>query len=486
MSRLVIGPFNRVEGDLEVRLDVGDGTVRKAEVTSPLYRGFEHILRGRVPEDALVYAPRICGICSVSQSVAAARSLGDILGAVPTDNGRLVTNLVHAAENVADHLTHFYLFFMPDFARTPYAGESWYGDAAARFQAIKGTASADMLPARAQWMHIMGILTGHWPHTLGIRPGGSTRSVTAAERARLSGILSGFRRFLERHLFADRLEVVAALSSADDLAAWADARLPSSGDFPRFLALSQALGLNRLGRAGTLFMSYGAYEGAGSGDGSHLFGSGLAQAGAVQPLDISGVTEDTSNSWYLPGEPLPPAQGETIPGDGISGGYSWCKAPRLQGQPVEVGAVARQLIAGHPLIRDLVGKGPANVHVRIVARMLEIARVVMAMEGWVAALRPTDPFQIDVAMPVDGDGIGLTEAARGSLGHWLSVRDGRISNYQIIAPTTWNFSPRDANGVPGPLELALEGTPVRPGEGEPVAVQHIVRSFDPCMVCTVH
>jgi hydrogenase large subunit len=82
--------------------------------------------------------------------------------------------------------------------------------------------------------------------------------------------------------------------------------------------------------------------------------------------------------------------------------------------------------------------------------------------------------------------MGLVEAARGSLGHWLSIRRGRILNYQIIAPTTWNFSPRDADGVPGALEQALVGAPVCDGETNPVAVQHVVRSFDPCMVCTVH
>jgi hydrogenase large subunit len=87
---------------------------------------------------------------------------------------------------------------------------------------------------------------------------------------------------------------------------------------------------------------------------------------------------------------------------------------------------------------------------------------------------------------MDADAFGLCEAARGSLGHWLSIRGGLIANYQIIAPTSWNFSPRDRHGTPGALEAALVGAPVQPGEKTPVAVQHIVRSFDPCMVCTVH
>jgi Ni,Fe-hydrogenase I large subunit len=89
-------------------------------------------------------------------------------------------------------------------------------------------------------------------------------------------------------------------------------------------------------------------------------------------------------------------------------------------------------------------------------------------------------------MPDQAGGVGLVEAARGSLGHWLSVESGRLSHYQIIAPTTWNFSPRDAAGFPGPLEEALVGAAVAPGEDFPLTVQHIVRSFDPCLSCTVH
>ena len=123
---------------------------------------------------------------------------------------------------------------------------------------------------------------------------------------------------------------------------------------------------------------------------------------------------------------------------------------------------------------------------RTSTRLIEVARVLPMMERWLAAISPREPFFHAERLPDDAQGVGLTEAARGALGHWLSVRDGRIERYQIVAPTSWNFSPRDAAGTPGALEAALEGTPVREGEDTPVAVQHVVRSFDPCMVCTVH
>jgi hydrogenase large subunit len=153
---------------------------------------------------------------------------------------------------------------------------------------------------------------------------------------------------------------------------------------------------------------------------------------------------------------------------------------------LETGALARQLIAGQPLLRDAVARCGATVYTRVLARLMELARVVPLMEQWLMALRPGEPYYRAAELPDNGSAVGLTEAARGALGHWLRVEHGRIASYQIIAPTTWNFSPRDAQGRPGALEKALEGAPVLPGEKTPVAVQHIVRSFDPCMVCTVH
>ena len=152
----------------------------------------------------------------------------------------------------------------------------------------------------------------------------------------------------------------------------------------------------------------------------------------------------------------------------------------------ETGAIARQLTSGHALIRDAVAASGSNVRNRVLARLLELARVLPMMEAWLAALTPREPFVHADTLPADAQGVGLVEAARGALGHWLRVRRGRIQNYQIVAPTSWNFSPRDAAGMPGALEAALVGAPVREGEDTPVAVQHIVRSFDPCMVCTVH
>ncbi len=482
MSRQIVGPFNRVEGDLEVQLQIADGRVSEAWVVSPLYRGFEQMLQGKVPLDALVYVPRICGICSVSQSMAAAIAIADTQGLRPPPNGELAANLILANENVADHLTHFYLFFMPDFAREVYVDQPWFPALEARFKAVEGTATKAMLPARAQFMHLMGLLAGKWPHSLALQPGGTSRAVEVQEKARILAILFGFRQFLQQTLFGDSLEQLIALDSAAALDSWAAQAAPQSSDFRHFLHIADALGLHSLGRAGDRFMSYGVY----ADQGKDLFAAGIWDGG-IGVLDQSAISEDISHGWmHLQSGPRHPFEGITLPSASQKHGYTWCKAPRLGGQVMEVGALARQVVNAHPLIRDLVGQSGGNVRNRVIARLLEIALVVVAMEQWARALRPREPFCHHAPIPDEIQGYGMIEAARGSLGHWLRIKKGRILNYQIIAPTTWNFSPRDAQGTPGALEQALIEAPLRPGERDPISAQHIVRSFDPCMVCTVH
>lgn len=489
-SRMIVGPFNRVEGDLEVQLTVEGDHVKSAQVVSPLFRGFEQILQGKHPLDSLTYVPRICGICSVSQSVAAANALANLEGLSPPPNGALATNLILANENIADHLTHFYLFFMPDFARPTYANEPWFAAAEARFKAIKGSAINTVLPARANFLHIMGSLAGKWPHSLAIQPGGTTCAIQSQDKARLGATLFAFRDFLENTLFGASLEEIAEINSVKALQAWQHTAPPSQSDFRHFLHIADALQLDQLGRAYDRFMSYGAYGQAGD----FVFSPGVfdLNTDAHQALDHTKIAEDISHSWMQnQTQPTHPFNGITHPSQDNPKGYTWCKAPRLNTLPVEVGALARQAVNKHPLIMDLIQNSGGNVHTRIIARLLEIALVVIEMEKWVKEFEVGEPFCNQYRLPNEAQGFGLTEAARGSLGHWIKVKRGHILNYQIIAPTTWNFSPRDQNGLPGPLERALENAPLRADEQtsnkkDPIAVQHIVRSFDPCMVCTVH
>ncbi|MGH1454738.1 MAG: nickel-dependent hydrogenase large subunit [Paracoccaceae bacterium] len=488
--KLVVGPFNRVEGDLEIHLDTDAGAVTAAYVNSPLYRGFERMLEGKNPMDALTLTPRICGICSISQSAAAARALASAMGLTPSPDGERIAALIHMVENISDHMTHFHLFFMPDFTRAVYAHKPWYAQAIKRFTTMQGSAQRHAIEARAQLMHILGMLAGKWPHTLAIQPGGATKAPSASDKVRIMSTLRAHRRFLEQELFGARIEDFAALTTFDQLQNWA------GGDAALFLDIAADLDLAGMGRGAGRYLSFGAYPVAGT----HIFAAGMddgttatnVAANAVanattnaapQPLDLTTLQEDLSHAWML-GDTAHPAHGQTTPDEDMRpDAYTWCKAPRLLGQTWETGALARQVIDRHPLALALRDTGVLG---RVAARLLETARTQIEMEKLAQSIAPDAQFMVQGKMPATATGIGLVEAARGALGHWISVDQGRIKSYQIIAPTTWNFSPRDGAGTPGPVESALVGAAVQPGEDTPVAVQHIVRSFDPCMVCTVH
>ncbi len=480
-TRVIAGPFNRVEGDLELALTLEDGVIASAEVTTTLYRGFEQLLLRRPPLDALAIAPRICGICSVSQSVAASAALRALTKEEAAPNGLLATNIAHAAENMADHLTHFYLFFMPDFARASYAGRPWFSAVEERFKATSGTAQAEILPLRRRLLEVMGLIAGKWPHSLAFQPGGLTRVIATGEKVQLLAILSEFAAGLERTLFGLPLERVLAIETLDELEALGTEQ-GGRGDFFAFLRLADDLSLERMGPGPGPLLSFGAYHAA---EGAFL-PAGLWDGTALQPLDVAAIAEDVTCA-HMDESAGDPFAAVTQPRLDKPGAYSFAKAPRLAGQPVEVGALARLAVAGHPLVRDMLAReGRSSVRARIIARMLELAMLAHQSLGWVRAMRLADPFAAHFPLPDQAQGAGLVEAARGALGHWLSVSEGTISGYQIIAPTTWNFSPRDASGQCGPLEGALAGTEVGSEGAKAAAIQHIIRSFDPCMVCTAH
>ena len=481
MNRKVsLGPVNRVEGDLEVELALADGRIEAAYVKSTLYRGFENLLSGKDPLDALAITPRICGICSVSQSVAAARAIADLAGSEMPPNGERVTNLILATEVVTDLLTHFYLFLLPDFADDAYADEPWHTEAARRYTAVKGERYGAMLKARAEFLHIMGILAGKWPHSLVFQPGGVTQNVSLSQQLKLQGILSGFRGYLERTLFGDKLEAIAALDSRSALQRWQSATAGLGSDLSLWLTICDSLLLDQQGASYPNFLAYPAYSVAGSS----FYPGGIELAGQRQRIDPNLISEHLGHAW-LHGDQQHPSVGLTQPDADKEGAYTWCKAPRYRGQAVETGSLARQYLADAPLAKSLVEHSGASIHNRIVLRLVEIARLVIQMESWVRQLNPNETFCLPTRLPKEGEGIGLTEAARGGLGHWIRVENGLISNYQLIAPTSWNFSPRDNNGQPGSLEYALQGLPYD-SPRDRLLMQHLIRSYDPCMVCTVH
>ncbi len=485
-------PMNRVEGDLEVRVEIADGVAVDAWCSGTMYRGFERILEGRGALDGLVLTPRICGICGISHLRAAATALENLAGITPPPDATRIRNLTVMTEHVQSDIRQSFLMFAVDFLNPVYEATPLYGEALARFQPFKGETVRQVIRETKKILEIIAILGGQWPHSPFIVPGGLASQPTGESLLRCRLILEQFRRWYERRILGCELERWLEILDSDDLDGWLEEREEHwKSDLGLLLRLARQHGLDRIGGGHDSFLSYGGFpepDQEKSKGKNGLFPAGFLLDNEVHALDEKRVTEHVAYSWYVDYKGgKHPGDGETQPyATGAEGDkYSWAKAPRYDGRPAETGPLASMMVAGNPLFQDLVRQNGPNAMARQLARLVRPAYFLPAMQRWLAGVSGDEEFYRSNGEIHDGTGCGLGEAARGGLGHWVTIERGRIKKYQIVTPTAWNASPRDSDGTRGPMEESLVGTPVRDPEN-PVELSHVVRSFDPCLVCTVH
>lgn len=497
MARIELNvDLNRVEGDLSIQVTLEDGVVVAARTQGTMYRGFEQILLGRAPRDAMVITPRVCGICGTAHLYAGVLALEQIWSTPVPPQATRIRNLCLIAEGLQNDLRQTFLFFAPDLCHPRYAADPLYAPMLQAFEPFKGTVYRETLAITRKVLQIVAHFGGQWPHSSYMLPGGV---VTPADTARLiacRSILGDVQRWYEQRIIGGPLDDWLALASADALWGWlarpaaADAAL---GLLTRFL---RARGLARLGAGTPHMLSFGTWcdpERWGPGASAHVLPAGFydGETGAIERLDPAQISEHVRHSWFRPYEGgRHPFDGETVP-DYQPGTdrYTWAKAPRYGGRVVQTGPLAELVIAGDTLARELLACEGSGAWLRQFARVRHIG--VALRQAW----RTLDELAADLGSPhfvppapgteVDGDGAGLLMAARGALGHWVQVRDGVVHRYQIITPTGWNASPRDSAGVPGHWEASLVGLRVADPE-DPIEIGHLIRSHDPCLVCTVH
>ncbi len=488
-------PMNRVEGDLEVKAEIEDGVVTRAWCTGTMYRGFERLMIGRGPLDGLVITPRVCGICTTSHLTAAVLALDEIAHAdVPPDAVRL-RNVALMAEHSQSDVRQATLMYAADFVNPAHRDLPLFEEAVRRFAAFQGTTVLDVVRETKKLLEIVAIVGGQWPHSSFMVPGGIVSMPSESDLAQCRMILRNYSKWYERRLLGCSIDRFNAVRSLADLDAWLDEKKEhADSELGFFIRYARQLGLTDMGVGHGNFLSVGSLpipEGSsvkGPGGNGYLVPAGFLREGTISPFDPMGIAEHVARSWFVDYDGgRHPFEGVTLPyasGDeGVK--YSWAKAPRYQGHPAETGPVAELLIAGHPLITDLVAAHGASAFARQLARMIRPAINMPAMDTWLQeATGDGDCYRSPGEVP-DGDGAGMCHAGRGAVGHWVKIRDGAVASYQIITPTAWNASPRDSADVPGPMEQALVGTRVKDLEN-PVELGHVVRSFDPCLVCTVH
>jgi [NiFe] hydrogenase large subunit/hydrogenase large subunit len=557
VARVVVDPVTRIEGHLRIEAEVDGGSVRDAWSSSTMFRGIEIILRGRDPRDAWAFTQRICGVCTTVHAIASIRAVENAIGASPPANARLLRNLIIGAQAVQDHVIHFYHLHALDWVdvvsalsanplKTSALAESisdWPLSGPKYFTAVrdrlKGFVDRGQLGpfANAYWGHpayrlppeanlmavahylealdwqrefirMHAVLGGKNPHLQSFLVGGMATPVDPDSQAALNmGTIAELKQFVAKARdFVARVYIPDLLAIASFYKDWAGH-----------------------GRGVGNYMAYGEYPEDDGAQPMLFLPRGIIRGrdlSKVEPFDQTKVTEYVAHSWYQyqggDGVALHPFQGETSPNYtgptppyellGLEANtdkkYSWLKSPRYDGEPMEVGPLARMLVAfvsGHARVKELVGAvlkqlgvGPDALFStlgRVAARGVETQVIAEKMESWVDALaanmgagelRIHDNSKWDPSSwPADAMGAGFHEAPRGALGHWVSIHNGLIGNYQCVVPSTWNAGPRDAKGRRGPYEEALLQTPVADPE-RPVEILRTVHSFDPCMACGVH
>jgi len=477
-TKIKIDPITRIEGHMAIEAVVDDGVVKDAKSVGTLFRGFEIILQGRDPRDANQLTQRICGVCPIAHATASALCLDDAFGLkdkVP-DNGKIIRALIFGSNFLQSHILHFYHLAALDYVDAV----GVVGDLAPfvpRYEGdyrVSGKANAELvnhylkaLDMRRKCHQMLSILGGKMPHVVGIVPGGATEKPTEDKITNFLWRLNEIREFIDNVYIPDVIAVAKTYSDYFEI----------------------GKGCQRL-------LTYGGFD-LPTGK---LFKTGIVSPDLKsEPFAKENITEDVKHSWYDDSHSgKNPATGQTKPDIKKKQAYSFLKSPRYKGKVCEVGPLARMVsnyVQGDTKVKELVDSLLHQVGAEIdalfsvlgrhAARALEAKFVADAMVDWLLRLKPDEPTIVESDIPDTGEGAGLTEAPRGAVGHWISIKDKKIDRYQVITPTGWNASPKDDKGQPGAVEQAVIGTKIKDKEN-PFELVRIVRAFDPCLACSVH
>jgi hydrogenase large subunit len=484
-TEIKIDPITRIEGHLGIKVMVDGGRVVDAYSEGTMFRGFENIMVGRDPRDAPILTQRICGVCHQSHRIAGTRALEDAAGVKVTDAARVTRNLIEAITTLYSHALWFYVLGGPDYS------DATTKSGLKRLDPITGAGYREAVENQRILHEVLAILGGKVPHQMTYIHGGITFVPSVEQIVRIKtrvaqvsewvGKTSALPSVLEDKL-AGKPNDYSKGYVLNDVVDWAVFALKDKAE--------------TWGAGHGKYISYGCYDML---DGSFFEPRGVWDGSKVIPMDEKVITEYVKFSWYtsesggVPTRDAPPPKPDTEKPDA----YTWAKGTRYGAMAVEGGPLARLAIMsalGNPLgdpfnLRKDLGGGAtkASTFNRTLARLQEALLLRDKIVEWLDELVPLagKPTWVDFKVPNEAFGVGLWEAPRGPVGHWTKLKGEKIERYQVIAGTSWNACPRDDSGVRGPMEEALINVPV-PDVKSPINVVRTIRSYDPCLACTVH
>ena len=555
-KRIVVDPVTRIEGHLRIEAEIENGKITDAYSSGTMVRLLEEILKGRDPRDAWAFVGRVCGVCTSVHSLTSVRAVEDALDIVIPPDAELVRNIMFCAQYMHDHVVHFYHLHAMDWvdvvnalkadpkktseiaqsiSNWPKSSPGYFADLQTRIKKFVESGQlgifsngywghpAYKLPAEVnliglahylealEWqkeiVKIHAIFGGKNPHP-NYLVGGMACSISKddvsginAERlAHVHQLLKQGKEFIEQVYVPDLMAI--------------------AGFYKDWASIGGGLGN---------YMVYGDLPTNGYRDvASYKIPPGVIlnkDVSKIYEVDLrkdDEVQEFINHSWYeykggdkvglhpWKGESKVKYSGPKPPFEFLdtTQKYSYLKTPRWKGQAMEVGPLARLLVAygrGNKEVKEVVDKALTDLQVPVTALFSTLGRTAArGLESILAARWGLEFYDSLIANIKNGDtrmantekfepftwpekavGVGHSEAPRGALAHWINIEDKKIANYQLVVPTTWNASPRDGNGKMSAYEAALMDTPVA-DEKQPLEIIRTIHSFDPCLACAVH
>ena len=546
ITKIVVDPITRIEGHLRIEAQTDNGRITNAWASSTQFRGIETIMQGRDPRDAWAFTQRICGVCTVVHAVASCRAVEDALGITIPPNANLIRNMVHGMQFIQDHVIHFYHLHALDWvdvvsalkanpAETAKIAKSispWPNNSETHFAQVqdkvkKFVASGQLgIFTNGYWGHpayklppevnllavahylealdwqrdvirLHTIFGGKNPHPNFLVGGmacainlDNASTINAVRLDEIQGMISRAQQFVEQVYYPDLIAIAGYYKEWGAI----------GGGVPNYMAVGEFPDAD-IRDTSKLYFPRGI-----------IMGKDLTK---VHPYDHKKVQEYITSSWYQytggdhvglhpwEGETTPKFVGQKPPFEYLQDRekYTWMKAPRYDGHPMLVA-----FASGHPdvkpMVVDLLGKLKVGPEVlfstlgRTAARGIETVLLARRMNVWfdqfIARIKSGDTTTFNgskwepSSWPDSADGYGYLDAPRGALGHWVQIRNGKIARYQCVVPSTWNCSPRDADGNMGPYEASLVDNHPLAKPDQPLEILRTIHSFDPCMACGVH
>lgn len=535
MKKVVIDPITRIEGHLRAEVEVDEnGVVREAYVSGQLFRGIEIILKDRDPRDAGLMAGRICGVCTNSHFRGAVCAVEDAYSISIPKNAEIIRDLMAMALFIQDHVVHFYHLHALDFvdvtsalnadAKLTSKEAHKYSDRPFRNSHSHYEATIEKLSNFVKAGKLGPFSNGYWGHSdYKLTPEQNLIMIshylealkfqtniskavaifggkTPHPQSIVVGGITSVADMLNPQRLNDYLFVIKEAKEFIDRAYLPDAKLLASAYRDEIKA--------GVGRANGNFMSVGGYEFEGE---QRLFCSGVIYGHDfenIEDFDESKISEEVDRAWYKGDEVFYTDLNEdgSLKTEKNDDKYSWIKAPRYDSKVMETGPLARVLISykkDNALIKSFVDEFLQATALELMdlsttvgrnaARAIEtgyiceyifklVSRLIQNIKYYDTDTWAKYDFE---SLDKDAKGRAFLEVPRGTLSHFVNIKDKKIGNYSVIAPTTWNATPKNFDGVRGAYEEALVGIKIE-DTSKPLEVLRVLHSFDPCLACAVH